>query len=111
MALCKQKQAKRSSSSFLHAWEVAYIVSIVNERAAQGPESDLLRSQYQALLEISQSIALHRDLEQLFRDLGRRLHGVVEFDFANLMVHEPNSRSTKSYIVESPGTVYTCPPG
>lgn len=83
----------------------------VNEQAIRREGVDLLQSQYTALLEISQAIVLHRDLEQLFRDLGSRLHGVVQFDFANLMVYEPSSRSTKSYILESPGPVYACPTG
>ncbi len=83
----------------------------MNERAIQREGTDLLESQYRALLEISLAIVFHRDLEQLFRDLGPRLHGVVQFDFANLMVYEPSSRLTRSYILESPGPVYTCPPG
>jgi transcriptional regulator with GAF, ATPase, and Fis domain len=54
---------------------------------------DLLHSQYQALLEISEAIASHQELDQLFTDLTPRLHRVVQFDFANLILYEPSSAS------------------
>jgi formate hydrogenlyase transcriptional activator len=43
----------------------------------------------QALLEVSESISLHRDLTSLFHDLARRLYGIVRFDFLSLILHEP----------------------
>ena len=50
---------------------------------------DLLHSQYQALLDISEAIASHRELDQLFHDLAPRLHSVVRFDFVNLILYQP----------------------
>ena len=41
---------------------------------------DTLTEQYQALLDVSEAIAAHRDLSELFRDLAKRLHRVVLFD-------------------------------
>ncbi len=72
---------------------------------------DLLHSQYQALLEISEAIASQRDLERLFTDLSPRLHRVVQFDFANLILYEPNQKVLKSHVLESPDPAYTCPAG
>ena len=72
---------------------------------------DLLHGQYQALLEVSEAIALHRDLEQLFRNLAPRLHRVVEFDFANLILYEPARKVMKSHVLEMPDPAYACPPG
>ena len=72
---------------------------------------DLLHSQYQALLEISEAIASHRELEQLFKDLAPRLHRVVEFDFANLILHEPMRKVMKSHVLETPDPSYVCPEG
>ena len=72
---------------------------------------DLLHSQYQALLEISEAIASHRDLDQLFHDLAPRLHRVLEFDFANLILYEPACQAMKSHVLETPDPNYTCPPG
>ena len=72
---------------------------------------ELLHGQYQALLEISEAIASHRELDQLFRDLAPRLHRVVEFDFANLILHEPARKMMKSHVLETPDPAYACPAG
>ncbi len=71
---------------------------------------DLLHSQYQTLLEISEAIALHRDLDQLFGELAPRLHRVVQFDFANLILHEPVRQVMKSHVLETLGFP-KCPAG
>ena len=68
-----------------------------------------MHGQYQALLEISEAIASHRELDQLFRDLAPRLHRVVEFDFANLILHEPARKMMKSHVLETPDPAYACP--
>jgi formate hydrogenlyase transcriptional activator len=47
------------------------------------------RDRLRLLLEVSESIALHRDLEDLFRDLAKRLPHVVPFDYINAVLHEP----------------------
>ena len=70
-----------------------------------------MHGQYQALLEISEAIASHRELDQLFRDLAPRLHRVVEFDFANLILHEPARKMMKSHVLETPDPAYACPGG
>ena len=72
---------------------------------------DLLHSQFQTLLEISETIASQRDLDQLFKDLAPRLHHVVQFDFANLILYEPTRRVMKSHVLETPDPKYACPPG
>jgi len=46
-----------------------YILKPVNDQTIERQEMDL-HSQYQALLEISEAIASHRDLDQLFHDLA-----------------------------------------
>ena len=66
-----------------------YILTPVNDQTVERQGMDLLHGQYQALLEISEAIASHRDLDKLFHDLAPRLHRVLEFDFANLILYEP----------------------
>jgi formate hydrogenlyase transcriptional activator len=83
----------------------------VKDNSVEQKEMNLLHSQYQALLEISEAIASHRELEQLFKDLAPRLHRVVEFDFANLILHEPMRRVMKSHVLETPDPSYVCPEG
>jgi transcriptional regulator with GAF, ATPase, and Fis domain len=59
----------------------------VNDQTPVAAQTDMLHGRYQALLEISEAIASHRELDQLFRDLAPRLHRVVEFDFVNLLLY------------------------
>ncbi|HEV8329271.1 MAG TPA: sigma 54-interacting transcriptional regulator [Nitrospiraceae bacterium] len=47
------------------------------------------RDRLRLLLEVSESIALHRDLKVLFRDLAQRLPQIVPFDYINAVLHEP----------------------
>src|SRR3989449_1542788 len=72
---------------------------------------DLLHSQYQALLEISEAIASHQDLDELFHGLAPSLHRVVQFDFVNLILYEPTRKMMKSHVLETPDPTYTCPAG
>jgi formate hydrogenlyase transcriptional activator len=83
----------------------------VNDQIIERQGMDLLHSQYQALLEISEAIASHQELERLFHDLAPRLHRVLEFDFANLILYEPARQAMKSHVLETPDPAYTCPPG
>jgi formate hydrogenlyase transcriptional activator len=83
----------------------------VKDDSLERRETELLHGQYQALLEISEAIASHRELDQLFRDLAPRLHRVVEFDFANLILHEPARNMMNSHVLETPDPAYTCPGG
>lgn len=83
----------------------------MNDQTPSAAQVDLLHGRYQALLEISEAIASHRELDQLFRDLAPRLHRVVEFDFANLILYEPSENSMRSHVLETPETAYACPPG
>jgi len=58
--------------------------------------------QYQALLEVMQSVALHRDLTALFRDLAQRLPRVVSFDSLWLVLHEPSRDRMRLHVLEGP---------
>src|SRR5581483_5306265 len=44
---------------------------------------------YKRLLEVSKAIASHRNLEELFQDLGKRLHAVLKFTYLSLLLHDP----------------------
>jgi len=47
------------------------------------------RDRLRLLLEVTESIASHRDLTDLLRDLARRLPHIVPFDYINVILHEP----------------------
>jgi formate hydrogenlyase transcriptional activator len=55
----------------------------------------------QALLEVSESVASHRDLAGLFHDLAQRLPRVVSFDFLSLILHDPERNVMRLHILES----------
>jgi formate hydrogenlyase transcriptional activator len=83
----------------------------LNDQTIEREKMDLLHSQHHALLEISQAIASHRELNPLFHDLAPCLHRVLEFDFANLILYEPGHQAMKSHVLETLDPNYTCPPG
>ncbi len=69
--------------------ESTYILGSVNQQEFFSRSPSLLENQRETLLEISEAIASHRDLTELFHSLGPSLHRVVQFDFLNLILHEP----------------------
>src|SRR6266567_9098056 len=59
------------------------------------------RRQLEALLEVSEAIAQHRDLPALFHDLAGRLHSVIEFDFLTCVLHDPVRKVMRLHILET----------
>jgi formate hydrogenlyase transcriptional activator len=57
--------------------------------------------QYQALLDVSQSVASHRDLTVLFRDLMERLPRLVSFDSLWLVLHDPARNRMRLHVLEA----------
>src|SRR5688572_25523673 len=72
----------------------------------QGDERDRLR----LLLEVSESIASHRDLNELFYDLAQRLPRIVPFDYINLVLHDPARNVMRLHLLAVP-TDSTIKPG
>jgi len=95
----------------LNVLVVVYTLLRVSDQTTEQQKMDLLHSQYQALFEISEAIASHRELDPLFHDLAPRLHRVLEFDFAILILYEPGHQAMKSHVLETPDPNYACPPG
>ena len=63
--------------------------------------AEQLDGQRQALLEVAEAIALHRDLGELFHDLAGRLHRVVKFDYLNLVLHDATRNVMRLHILET----------
>lgn len=64
-------------------------------------KTDLLRARYDALLELSESIASHQSLPRLFHALVPCLARMMSFDALGLMMYDPKRRVTKVYLSES----------
>jgi formate hydrogenlyase transcriptional activator len=86
------------------------MLEVVNEPILPPQEADLLQSQYQALLEISEAIFVHRDLNELVHDLAQRLPRIVPFDFINLVLHDPMREVMRLHSLVAPETA-TIRPG
>src|SRR5215468_3161226 len=105
---CKQPGAYDSREvDFLHlvANQVAVAVdNALNYEDALAAQQRLSRERDRLglLLEISESIASHRDLGEMFRDLGRRLPGIVPFDYINLLLHDPGRDVMRLHFLVAP---------
>ncbi len=73
----------------------------MGEVAANQPERVSAVEQYRALLEISESIATHRDLPALFHAIAQRLHRLVTFDFIGLTLPDADRTTVRLHVLES----------
>ena len=89
--------------------EGTYILGSVNQQEFFSGSPSLLENQRETLLEISEAIASHRDLTELFHSLGPSLHRVVQFDFLNLILHEPEREVMRSHLLDCPDPGANCP--
>ena len=62
---------------------------------------DSPEAQHRALLEVAEAISQHRDLGELFHELAERLHRVVNFEYLNLILHDPARNVMRLHILES----------
>ena len=78
--------------------------SVLDMQAAELTPLELSdeRNRWRLLLEVSESIAAHRDLEGLFQDLAHRLPRIVPFDYINLVLHDPAHNVMRLHILAAP---------
>jgi formate hydrogenlyase transcriptional activator len=60
------------------------------------------RDRLQLLAEVTESIASHRDLNELFRDLAQRLPRIVPFDYINLVLHDATRNVMRLQLLIAP---------
>jgi formate hydrogenlyase transcriptional activator len=68
---------------------------------ARSEQSGISEPHHQSLLDVSQAILQHRDLNGLFRDLADRLRAIVPFDFLNLVLYDAATNTMRLHILES----------
>jgi len=71
------------------------------DASAKPSLADSTLGQHQALLEVTEAIAQHRDLGELFHDLAQRLHRLVQFDYLNLVLHDASHQVMRLHILET----------
>ncbi len=59
------------------------------------------RDQYLALLEVTESVATHRSLADLFQDLTRRLHPILNFTYLALVLPDPEQNVMRLRTLEA----------
>jgi formate hydrogenlyase transcriptional activator len=85
------------------------MVCLVNGRETpNGRAPTLLESRKEALLEISEAIASHRDLPELFHALAPCLHKVLQFDFLSLILRDWERGVMRSHLLECPDPAAAC---
>ena len=62
-------------------------------------ESLRSREQVRLLGEVTQAIASHSDLTELFRDLARRLPAIVPFEVIALFLHDPDKNVLRVHMI------------
>src|SRR5262249_18469775 len=65
----------------------------------QSSESRL--RQYQALIEVAESIIAHRDLNSLLQELKKRLGALVNIDGAHVVLHDAKENVMRRYVLKS----------
>jgi formate hydrogenlyase transcriptional activator len=76
--------------------------AVYNKYMSQEPPGTpgLRVQQYQALLDVSESITRYADLAELFRDLAGRLRRIVPFDFITVLLHEDDGDVMRLHVLE-----------
>ena len=82
---------------FLH--EVGKQVAVAVDNVLH--HQDLLHDheRLRLLLEVTESIASHRDLSELLQDLAQRLPSIVPFDYINVVLHEPTRNVMRLWLL------------
>src|SRR6516162_768102 len=75
--------------------------TILPPEEAPSPVADHSRRQLEALLDVSEIIAQHRDLNALFHELATRLRSVVQSDFLTLVLYDPEKHVMRLHVLES----------
>ena len=78
--------------------------NVLHEESASATQAQLSkeRDRLRLLLEVSESIASLRNLNDLFRDLAARLPRVVEFDYINVFLHDGARDVMRMHILIAP---------
>jgi len=83
--------------------QVGQLVAVAVDNVLHHQDLTLDRERLRLLLEVSESIASHRDLAELFQDLAQRLPHVVPFDFINAVLHEPARDAMRLWLLVASG--------
>ena len=78
--------------------------NVLHDESATAVQKELAaeRDRLRLLLEVSEAIASHRNLTDLFQALAERLPRVVPFDYINALLHDPAKDVMRLHILVAP---------
>jgi formate hydrogenlyase transcriptional activator len=82
--------------------QVAEQVAVAVDNVLHHQDLTRDRDRLRLLLEVSESIASHRDPAELFRDLAQRLPRLVPFDYINLILHDSAREVMRLHLLVAP---------
>lgn len=87
--------------------QVGQLVAVAVDNVLHHRDLTLDRERLRLLLEVSESIASHRDLTVLLQDLAKRLPDIVPFDFINAVLHDPERNVMRLWLLvtSTPSTI------
>ncbi|HKT35113.1 MAG TPA: sigma 54-interacting transcriptional regulator [Nitrospira sp.] len=88
--------------------EVAKQVAVAVDNVLHHQDLIHDRDRLRLLLEVTESIAAHRDPAELLRDLAQRLPSIVPFDYINIVLHEPTRNVMRLWLLVAsvPSTIH-----
>ncbi len=109
MGFSSLRKAAYSETDLEFLQQVGQLVAVAVDNVLHHQDLTLDRERLRLLLEVSESIASHRDLDELFRDLAQRLPQIVPFDYINAVLHEParGVMRLRLLVTSTPSTIST----
>jgi formate hydrogenlyase transcriptional activator len=78
---------------------VARMVAVAVDNVLHHQDLTHQRDRLRLLLQVTESIASHRDLNVLLQDLAARLPEIVPFDFINAVLHDPDRQVMRLWLL------------
>jgi formate hydrogenlyase transcriptional activator len=99
MGFSSLQKAAYSERDLEFLQQVGQLVAVAVDNVLHHRDLMLDRERLRLLLQVSESIAAHRDLKMLFNELGRRLPAVVPFEYIGLILHDPLRNVMRIHVI------------
>jgi formate hydrogenlyase transcriptional activator len=104
MGFSSLQKAAYSETDLEFLQQVSQLVAVAVDNVLHHRDLTLDRERLRLLLAVSETIAAHRDLKVLFKELGKRLPSVVPFEFIGLILHDPLREVMRVHVIATEQT-------
>jgi formate hydrogenlyase transcriptional activator len=98
------QKAAYSETDLEFLQQVGQLIAVAVDNVLHHRDLTLDRERLRLLLQVSESIAAHRDLKMLFNELGRRLPAVIPFEYIGLILHDPLRNVMRIHVIATDRT-------